>query len=345
MEIETLEDTRWSCRGCGACCRGFAFGPVEPDIIAGLEAADIAARWPPAAEGPWYETVPAGPERTPTHYLVSRDGHCVFLQEDARCAIHRLLGAAAKPWFCREYPFYPVDLPGGRVSVMVRGDCGGLHESFEDGEPVAPQAAAVLSLPRSVPRPRFDAAQVVLLPGAAIPAATWEQLQPHLLQHLSVPRAPEAAVATTRARLYELAGRPMPPPDAEAYRAALGHLVGALHAAEPQPVTARVSARLAAGAPLPPLDEPSMRYLGIILRGELLACRFDQVGGLPVHLGLFLLETAVARLHTEAPAPLTPHDLGETLPAFKRHMHHPAWWQVLQQQRRALEGLFRLAVE
>ena len=181
MAIKTLKDARWSCRGCGDCCRGFSFGPVEPAVIAGLQAADIASKWAPAAQSPWFSTHPDG-----RHFLTHRDGHCVFLQDDNLCAVHRLLGEPAKPWFCREYPFHAVALPSGDVAVTVRADCGGLHESFEDGQPVAAQAEAALALPRIVPRQSFTASQVVILPRVAVGTANWAQIEPHLLSTRSL---------------------------------------------------------------------------------------------------------------------------------------------------------------
>src|SRR6188768_3764626 len=141
--IRTPKDARWSCRSCGDCCRGFEFGPVEPAIIAGLEARDVAAHWAPAAEAPWYERRPA-PDGTTALFLTHRDGHCVFLRDDALCAVHALWGAEAKPAFCREYPFHVVEDPEGIV-VIARSDCGGFHESFVDGEPVADQVEGVLA--------------------------------------------------------------------------------------------------------------------------------------------------------------------------------------------------------
>lgn len=134
----TLPEARWSCHGCGACCTGFAFGPVRDEIIAGLEAADIEAQWAPAAEAPW-KTRQAGPDGEEAWFLTHREGHCVFLEADQRCAVHRLLGPEAKPAFCREYPFLVTRAADG-PAVTVRADCGGLHRTFEAGELVSAQA-------------------------------------------------------------------------------------------------------------------------------------------------------------------------------------------------------------
>lgn len=334
MDAQTLSGARWSCRGCGACCRGFSFGPVEPDIIAGLEAADIAALWPPAAERPWH-TTEAGPDGRPAAYLASVDGHCIFLQDDQRCAVHRLLGGDRKPWFCREYPFYPVEDTDGRVSVTVRADCGGLHESFADGQPLTEQLPEILSLPRVVPRTRFDAPRVLLLPGVAIPADAWKQVEPHLLDHLAAPRQPEAAIASTRAHLYALIQRPPPAPDPARYRAAMAAVLSAL------PPTAAIDAALARwDGRIPAVDDEGARYLMLILRGALLTRQFGMVGGVPALLGLSLVEAAVAALNAPGTGPHGPAALGETMPSLKRWLRLGECWSVLLEQRDALEALF-----
>lgn len=349
MSIKTLNDACWSCRGCGDCCRGFSFGPVEPSVIAGLKAADIASQWAAAAESPWYSAAPDG-----RLFLTHRDGHCVFLQEDNLCAVHRLLGEAAKPWFCREYPFQSVSLPGGDVAMAVRADCGGLHESFADGEPVAPQAAAALALPRIVPRQVFSASQVVILPGVAVGSENWSQIEPHLLQHLSNPRHPEAAVSSTRELLLSMAGRPAGAADPVQHAEIMGRILQSLQRAAqttdaPPPFRSKLAwmaqtlADLDLSPPMPALTEASQRYLSLVLRGEVLTRRLGTVGGLPAMLGLHLVEVTVARRAAARTGALEPADLGLTLPSLKRALHLPPLWAQIQAARPALEALFMTA--
>jgi Fe-S-cluster containining protein len=339
MDAQTLPGARWSCRGCGKCCHGFSFGPVEPDIIAGLEAANIAARWPPAAAQPWH-TTEIGPDGEPAEYLVSVDGHCIFLQEDQLCAVHRMLGGDRKPWFCREYPFYPVEDDDGRVSVAVRGDCGGLHESFEDGQLITEQLPEILSLPRTVPRVRFDAARVLLLPGIAIPTDAWRQVEPHLLTHLATPRQPIAAIASTRAHLYALASRPVPAPDGVRFKQAMVDLLSALQLGQPDPSPAVERALERWDGTIPLLTEPATRYLMLIVRGALLTRQFGMIGGVPALLGLSLVEAAVAALSADGPGPLGPEALGEAMPGLKRWLRRGERWSILCEQQATLEALF-----
>ena len=344
MDIQTLPGARWSCRGCGDCCHGFSFGPVEPEVIADLEAADIAAQWPPAAAQPWHTTEP-GPDGQPAAYLARIDGHCVFLQDDQRCAVHRLLGGARKPWFCREYPFLPVEYADGRVAVAVRGDCGGLHESFEDGAPVGEQVPEVLALPRPVARSRFDAPQVRLLPGLSVPSRDWRRLEPGLLARLSVPRQPAAAVADARAYLSAQVGRPAPRPDPARVEPALRALLTALldGQRDPSPAVALASTRWR--GTIPPVSPAGARYLLLLLRGALLTGQHDLVGGVPALMGLWLAEAAVSALRPDPAGPLGPPALGATLPALKRWLQQGERWSVLIEQQATLEALFDHAVE
>ena len=318
-------------------------------MIAGLQAADIVGQWSAAAEAPWFSTAPDG-----RHFLTHRDGHCVFLQEDNLCAVHRLLGEAAKPWFCREYPFQSVSLPSGDVAMAVRADCGGLHESFADGAPVAPQAAAALTLPRIVPRQAFTASQVVILPRVAVGADNWSQIEPHLLQHLSTPRPPEVSVASTRSMLLSMAGRPAVAADPDQHAAIMGSILQSLQRAAqtteaPPPFrpklawAAQTLAALDLTTPIPSLTESAQRYLSLVLRGEVLTRRLGTVGGLPAMLGLHLVEVTVARRAAPSAGPLEPADLGLTLPALKRALHLPPIWAQIRAARPALEALFMTA--
>jgi hypothetical protein len=268
----------------------------------------------------------------------------VFLQDDQRCAVHRLLGPARKPWFCREYPFLPVEHADGRVAVAVRGDCGGLHESFEDGTPVAEQAPAVLRLPRTVARARLDAAEVRLLPGLSVASGDWRRIEPGLLARLAGPQQPAAAIADARAHLYAQAGRPAPPPDPARFEHALHALLTALldDQRDPSPAVALALARWR--GTIPPVTPAGARYLLLLLRGALLTGQHDLVGGVPALMGLWLAEAAVSALRPDPAGPLDPPALGATLPALKRWLQQGERWSVLIEQQATLEALFAHAV-
>ena len=342
MKARTLPDARWSCRGCADCCKGFAFGPVQPAIIEGLRARGIAADWAPAREAPWVE------EREEGAFLTHRDGHCVFLQQDGACAVHRLYGAAAKPDFCRAYPFIVVEEEGGAPAVVVRADCGGLHESYVDGALVEAQVAELLEL--EVPHLPPLIGDVEVLPGMAVDASTWASLRPRLLERLKA-RAltPEAAVGDLRQAVLTAAGRRLPEADPAEGRAAIASVLGALEstlgrAVEAAPPgadgqrdrLAEVQADLARAlqAP-PPLTAEGIDYLGLVLRSDLLGRRAFALGGLPAGLGRYLLDVTIARAAGGSPA-----ELGPPLSRWLRVAAHPALQALLRQARPALVAAF-----
>ncbi|MBW2253048.1 MAG: YkgJ family cysteine cluster protein [Deltaproteobacteria bacterium] len=353
------DGSRWSCCSSGDCCRGFDFGPVEPEIISGLQSRDIESHWAPAAEAPWHErrTDPKGGE---AFFLTKRDEHCVFLRDDNLCAVHALFGAEAKPAFCREYPFHVVEDTRGLV-VVARADCGGFHRSFLDGQPIAEQVDAVLALPAFHPRRQFVPDQVVILPTAAVSVDDWMALEAVLLPQLDRQRsAPEAAVAHLRFLLHDLVNRKPPTPDSSCYRSAMEALLRMLAttldrlAGDQQPdaayggdlarEVAQAATRALDGlsAPLPPLDPHAVDYLHLILRSDLMSKQFQVVGGVPCGLGLHLLSATLARLGTNAThgGPLTPTDLGRVMPKWKRLSLHGAILEALRHARPALADLF-----
>jgi hypothetical protein len=332
---------------------------VEPEIIEGLQSRDIESHWAPAAEAPWHERR-LGPDGVETFYLTKRDGHCVFLRDDNLCAVHAQFGADAKPAFCREFPFHVVEDPLG-IAVAARADCGGLHRSFLDGQPLAEQVDAVLALPEFHPRRRFAPDQVVILPTAAVSVDDWMSLEAVLLPQLDRHRsAPEAAVAHLRFLLHDLVNREPPTPDSSRYQVAMEALLRMLTAAldhlardqrpdaayghdlarEVAEAAARALDRLP--APLPPLDSDAIDYLHLVLRSELLSKQFQVVGGVPFGLGLHLLSTTLSRLGANPThdGPLTPADLGQVMPKWKRLSLHGAILNGLRRARPALGDLF-----
>jgi len=94
----------FSCRHCTACC-----SVVEedsnlvlvsaPEVRMILEATgltwdDICEPYPEMIDGP------AGSQYTLAWALRRTEDHCIFLQDDGRCAIYE-----QRPWICRTYPF------------------------------------------------------------------------------------------------------------------------------------------------------------------------------------------------------------------------------------------------
>ena len=113
----------FTCQQSGACCRSDWLIGVDDASHARLR--DVAwERHDPALGGgatfvPLPFPLPGGERVT---FARRPDGACVFLTGDARCGIHRHLGAGVKPQVCREFPYHFVQTPDG-VAVGVSFAC------------------------------------------------------------------------------------------------------------------------------------------------------------------------------------------------------------------------------
>ncbi len=283
-------------------------------MVAGIEAHGIARLWPDHNGRAWIRHQPGpGPEGL---YLQKINGHCVFLQEDASCAVHAQMGAAAKPSFCREYPFALVREPRG-IAVTVRESCGGYVESAQDGVPLEEQAAEVFALPRPYPMQVFGMQPVALMPGLGVSAEDWLALEERFVADvLANDRTPMAHIAAIRGVMLRAVRRDVPAPDPrrlteatgallQVYRMVLDHAVQDPSADAAEVAFAdrlrvrvlRAMTRLPDG--LPVLDAEARSYVGLLLRGDLLGKRFVHHGSVAVGLGIFLHNILTAMLAAE----------------------------------------------
>jgi len=331
--VQTLPGARWSCGSCGHCCWSFDLGPVEPATFDALLAADPASFWPPASQQPWYEQR-EGPDGQRLAWLARHDGACIFLGTDKHCAIHAQLGEAAKPAFCREFPFHLVQERLGHTAV-VRPTCAGLHHARIDGEPIEPQAQGLPDLPRAYPVTRFAPERVEILPGLGLDLDGWYSAEPAILRLLEAPdEDPRQTVAQLRDALARATGRSLPAPSDEHYQAAmavvLALLATTLRSMAPPPSSdprAALPGRAvawfeAAMATQPaPLDAGAQAYLNEILRSQVFGKLFHRMGGLPRALGLFLVDVHMAR------AALASDD-GSALGAAQLSAVLAHWWNM-----------------
>ena len=91
-----VREQRYSCHGCGNCCRDFTVQLREEDLKK-LQ-----------AQG-WEEKLgrPVTVEFKGVTYLRQReDGACVFLMDDGLCRIHKEFGFGEKPIACQLFPFH-----------------------------------------------------------------------------------------------------------------------------------------------------------------------------------------------------------------------------------------------
>ncbi|HET7340928.1 MAG TPA: hypothetical protein VFL90_05650 [Methylomirabilota bacterium] len=127
----------FTCQNSGACCRSDWLIGVGEASHARLRDVDWRAHDPSLAGRPTFVPLPT-PLRTGERLTFARrpSGACVFLAPDARCTIHRALGAAAKPQVCREFPYTFVQTPDG-VAVGVSFACTAVRA--HQGAPLAAQ--------------------------------------------------------------------------------------------------------------------------------------------------------------------------------------------------------------
>ncbi|MFM7052932.1 MAG: YkgJ family cysteine cluster protein, partial [Planctomycetota bacterium] len=109
---------RYSCHGCGNCCRDFTVQLRDADI-AKLEAQK------------WEERLgePVTVEFRKRRYLRQRaDGACVFLMDDGLCRVHKEFGFAEKPVACQLFPFVlaPDD---GKTHAGISFACQSVREN------------------------------------------------------------------------------------------------------------------------------------------------------------------------------------------------------------------------
>ncbi len=132
----------FTCQACGGCCR--AFSPIVTEAnVARLSERDWGATRPRFAGRAMTEPLPDGRTR-----FTSIDGACIFLDDDNLCAIHKELGAEAKPWMCQTFPYRAVDTPDGLVASL---DFACPTVVADDGAPLEEQIDEIRRLVTVVP--------------------------------------------------------------------------------------------------------------------------------------------------------------------------------------------------
>lgn len=293
-----LQDGKWSCRSCGDCCRGFSFGPVEPEVVQGLIDRKIEEYWPLAKDG-WYVQKP----ETGEYFFQHRNLHCVFLRPDNHCAIHAEFGSAAKPWFCREFPFHAIKEPRG-IALRVREECSGFHKSFVDGEDISGQIDDVLELPRPFPHQDFNQRNVIILPKVAVSSENWSTVEGVLIEKC-LGKDPLSLAEFIRNSLLRMARRQEMSSDSAKCEQAIKNLVAnfylslknlevpsILESRKQELITIFHLAQQKQNMAGTFSDEVS-RYFNIIFRGRLIGKSFASIGGIPSFVGLFVFEAIV----------------------------------------------------
>lgn len=133
---------RYSCHGCGNCCRDFTVQLRESDLAK-------------LREQKWEERLgmPVTADFRGTTFLRQRDdGACVFLMEDGLCRIHKEFGFAEKPIACQLFPFVlvPDDV---RTHVGLSFACQSVREN--KGAELRSHLKEVDRMSRSLPETRL----------------------------------------------------------------------------------------------------------------------------------------------------------------------------------------------
>lgn len=149
--LPAMPEQRYSCHGCGNCCRDFTV-QLRPEDLARLR----AQRWEERLGEP--VTV----DFRGTTYLRQReDGACVFLMENGLCRVHAEFGFEEKPIACQLFPFSVV--PGERdAAVGVNFACASVQDS--KGAELPSHRREVLRMVERVPESVAAPAPVALAP-------------------------------------------------------------------------------------------------------------------------------------------------------------------------------------
>ena len=121
--MPAIPGQRWSCHSCGDCCRTLV-GHITPAERARID------------EQGWRRELGTEPYvRVGRSWALNKtkDGACVFLDENNRCRIHARFGEQAKPLACRVFPFSLRRTAHG-WQASFRFDCP--SASLSQGEPI-----------------------------------------------------------------------------------------------------------------------------------------------------------------------------------------------------------------
>ena len=332
VEIPAEAPLRWlpedgvHCMGSGDCCQ-LQVGPLDPLDLDRLR----ALPWEQAGEVPPDDyLVPARtamacaklsgeePEREEEAeedqpFFVRRrsSGACVFLEDDARCQVHRLFGYYAKPSICRVFPLMVVDL-GDELRVASSPRCPGAWVCGQ-ARPLEQEVALHGDLLRRSP---LRAGPLIFgeLPGYA--AAEQERdaagLEEALLESFRASGScAQLALAAAIEEIISLLGSRLPPGAAherwvqkliEHYQ---GHMVQAPHPSDRHRIEAMVRLLRSASrldedptlrsfSVLPEVDAMYRRNMRLFLFTRHHLFRFGLVGGLALMARFQLLARAQA---------------------------------------------------
>lgn len=149
--LPAMPEQRYSCHGCGNCCRDFTV-QLQTEDLARLR----GQRW----EERLGQSVTVDFRGT-TYLRQGDDGACVFLMENGLCRVHAEFGFEEKPIACQLFPFSIV--PGERDAALgVNFACASVQDS--KGADLASHRREVLRMVERIPESVAAPAPVALGP-------------------------------------------------------------------------------------------------------------------------------------------------------------------------------------
>jgi lysine-N-methylase len=167
-----VREQRYSCHGCGNCCR---------DFTVQLRTADLEK----LRAQQWEERLgePITVEFRGTTFLRQRpDGACMFLMDDGLCRIHKEFGFAEKPIACQLFPFVLVP-DDERTAIGISFACQSVRET--KGAELRSHLVEVDRMSRSVPETRVATHRAFLADALAAQDGELEALAAILDKYLS----------------------------------------------------------------------------------------------------------------------------------------------------------------
>jgi Fe-S-cluster containining protein len=352
---------KWDCGQCGMSCRHVQIGPIEPEIIQGLKEKSIEEHWPAAKEQAWVKMQDTANGAQP--FFTTIDGHCIFLDTDESCSIHRLFGADAKPGFCREFPFHFVHDPKG-LAAIVRPTCARFHETFEHGTDAKHHVIKAFEASRGRPLRGFHPPYIAIYPDCAVTPEQWLALETYAEEDLSPKNlAPTAFVATLRQQIDTITMEERAPANLERFNQArqalyetFRMLFGYLLTQPASPgekafllsmheLFSRAQERQEQRAPA--LDENARAYLNLVLCSLLMGKLFSSKGSVAAGLGTFLFHVDVCTRAAQntAASGLSLADFGEKLAHWLRFTENMIIQNILLKAAPACTDLYLHAPE
>lgn len=146
MSLKFFQNQYFSCKNCGKCCGAWEV-PVTQDEKDKMEKLDIPGHTP--GENKYFIR---NRKIRGIYFIRKKEKHCVFLDSDNLCLIHKHHGEKAKPLACRTYPLDIFNWQDNVTSASLRYDCPGV--SSQDGRKISSLAHDISSIAKELGRKR-----------------------------------------------------------------------------------------------------------------------------------------------------------------------------------------------